>query len=151
MKVVKKVENTFNLLSNGQVQDFVTFLMSETKLGKSHMLPAASKAIMDPVIKNILSLYENTPSNKRGHVLSLVANEFTYNTLLSFGFNITQGQFDWARKINKSGQASMLPYKRTMPKSRMKTSPLIQEQIVEILLENSYISSKVAKKYLKTI
>lgn len=112
-------------------------------------MPVAKKLAMDPIIKNILLLYERTPVIKRGRILSLVANEFTFSELLSLGFSVTQGQFEWARKINKTGQASMLPYKRTMPKSRTKISQEAQEKIVEILLENSSISSKTSKKIPK--
>lgn len=146
MKVVKKLENTFTLLSNGAIEEFFTFVMSETKLGKNQILPAATRVTFEPILGNIAALYKNTPSNKQAHVLSLVANEFSFKDLISMGFSITQSQFEWAQKVNKSGKASMFPYKRTMPASKSKTCPEKQEQVVEVLLENSSISCRTSKK-----
>ena len=78
--------------------------MSETKIGKNHLIPAASKVIAGLIIINIVDLYNQTPQKKKAHVLSLVACEFSLKELLSFGFNISQNQLNGPGRLTELGK-----------------------------------------------
>lgn len=144
-KLFKKLEDVFTLIAGGDLEAFFLHLLSKTKIGKDYLIPAATKLLMDPVMNSISMLYQNTPENKKIHVLSLVA--FHKPALLeAYGFVFSQGQLERARNLEKSGKATLMSYKREVPPSKKQTSGSHIEKIVETLLKNSNISSYTKKR-----
>lgn len=139
-KLFKKLEDTISLISGGALEDFFSYMITKTKLGRDYLVPAATKLLMDPLMKSIAQIYSNTPSHKKTHILSLVSMHST-QTLEQYGFEFTKAQLDNARRISKDGKATLLGYKRVMPACHEEISDDKKDEIIESLIEVSSISS----------
>ena len=91
-------------------------------------------------------LYKNTPALNKPSVLFLIACQFNKTQLLEMDLNVSQNQIQRARVINKEKKATLHEYERTMPESKRKLDLPRIEDIIEICLKNSQISSYSSKK-----
>lgn len=144
-KLFKKFEDAISLVSGGSIEEFFHYLISNTKLGREYLIPVATRFLLEPVMLRTLLLYENTPVNKKIHILSIVS-DFTPSVLKSYGFNFSQSQLERSQVIAKEGKATLIDYIRTMPGLRQPITGIQKSQIMECLMENSFISSYTCQK-----
>lgn len=149
MRVVRNFEQVLKLISGDNVEGFLSFVIQETNLGKSLLAPIFTKALLDPMMQRIAKLYNSTPDDKKSNILSLVAPDFSLKALNNYGFEISASQLYRARKIETLKKATLKGYKRTMPLKNRKTTTEEQEKMLEVLLENSSISSYTVEKIKK--
>ena len=96
---------------------FLEHICDKYEFANSNIVPATSSIKFDPIIANVLSMYQSSISAKRPALLSLVASQLSYKTLIEYGFNISQTQPSEAKRINCNGSTTLEDYTRTMPPS----------------------------------
>ena len=140
-KLIKNIEKIFFILSNGNILNFIKLLCLTTTFGKKYILPASQEIQNRTTLINIKNLYEKALLYQKPSILSLIACDYSLETLKNIGFNISRNQYQRAKKINKNNLATIIPYKRKIPNSKKKLSNETIKKIVILLLNYSNISS----------
>ena len=78
----------------------------------------------------------------------LIVNQFSFEEIISFGFDISYTQYTRAKISNNNSKVTLNPYKRTMPLSK---SELSKEKISYIVKTYIKFSSNSFKMFSKTL
>lgn len=141
LRFLTKFEEFVQTVAHNEVEEFFSYLMQNTSIGKNFMVPAATKLLVSPILTGVSHLYSKTPDNQKASILSLVAPFFPQQVLKAHGLDVLPGRIQRAKKISRDKKATLMGYSRVMPPSKRKFTEERQQEIILFVLKNSQMSS----------
>lgn len=117
---IASLKKAFQFIAGENLQKFIEHFLVSTNFGKENFLPVAKNNSSNILLENIRDLLENSPSKHRPALQSLVTSQFSLDKLLGLGFNMTQNEYYYSRKIQKQRKATLNNYTRAVPPSKEK-------------------------------
>jgi hypothetical protein len=125
-------------------REVFTHLLRNTNLGRREFGEFAPRAVLDGILTNVQRMYTTAARFQKPSVLGLIAKHFSRTQLETYGFSISQRQFETARRRANDENFSLQKHQRRLPDSRAPTDENTRRLVMEYLLRNSHYSTRTA-------
>jgi hypothetical protein len=139
--MVSKLHKYASDLSNQKPKLLYKQLLFHSRIGKKLFPNLQYNLNTKKILDNIKTLHTNADLKHKSSILSLVADLFSNSELKNLGFNFSNKQFKTAIKKAKNKQFLLNNYQRFIPKSKVSIDKETQKLIINLLLQNSRLSS----------